>query len=275
VNYRHAFHAGNACDVAKHALLVALLQALRMKAKPFRVLDTHAGIGSYVLASAEAERTGEWRAGIGRVADATDGPLADYTALVRAAGFPDIYPGSPELIRALLRPDDQLVLCELHPEDHATLRGRYRGDPQVAVHRRDAWEAVEALTPFPERRGLVLIDPPFEQPGEFERAATALARLRHRFRAGIVAAWYPIKHRAPPRAFHTALRDAQVPDCIAAELLLREPTDPTRLNGCGLLVANPPHGFAERAQAILAALLPPLAQGEAGAASAVTRITPE
>lgn len=275
MNYRHAFHAGNACDVAKHALLVALLKALSAKEKPFRVLDTHAGIGTYALASSEAERTGEWRAGIGLVADVTEGPLADYTAQIRAAGFPDLYPGSPELIRAFLRPQDQLTLCELHPEDHATLRARYRGDRQVAVHGRDAWEALEALTPFPERRGLVLIDPPFEQPGEFERCAAALARLRHRFRAGIVAVWYPIKHRAPPRAFHTALQDAQVPDCIAAELLLREPTDPTRLNGCGLLVANAPFGFAEQAQAILGALVPLLARGEAGAGALVTRITPE
>ncbi|NKC32936.1 23S rRNA (adenine(2030)-N(6))-methyltransferase RlmJ [Falsiroseomonas selenitidurans] len=275
MNYRHAFHAGNACDVAKHALLVALLRALAAKDKPFRVLDTHAGLGSYVLASSEAERTGEWRQGIGRVADVMAGPLADYAGLVRAAGFPDIYPGSPELARALLRPDDRLVLCELHPDDHATLRHHYARDRQVAVHHRDAWEAVEALTPFPERRGLVLIDPPFEQPGEFERCAAALARLRHRFRAGIVAAWYPIKHRAPVRAFHTALREAPVADAIAAELLLREPMDPTRLNGCGLLVVNAPFGFAAQAEAILQALVPLLAPGEPGAAAGLTRITAE
>ncbi|WP_439599102.1 23S rRNA (adenine(2030)-N(6))-methyltransferase RlmJ [Falsiroseomonas sp.] len=275
MNYRHAFHAGNACDVAKHALLVDLLQALRAKPKPFRVLDTHAGLGSYVLASSEAERTGEWRQGIGRVADVTEGPLADYAAMVRAAGFPDIYPGSPDLARALLRPEDRLVLCELHPEDHATLRARYSRDRQVAVHLRDAWEAVEALTPFPERRGLVLIDPPFEKPGEFDRCAAALARLRHRFRAAIIACWYPIKHRAPVRAFHAALQEAAVPDCITAELLLREPTDPSRLNGCGLLVANAPHGFAGRAEAILGALVPRLADAAPGAGCAITRITPE
>ncbi|OYW10441.1 MAG: hypothetical protein B7Z53_01065 [Rhodospirillales bacterium 12-71-4] len=131
------------------------------------------------------------------------------------------------------------------------------------------------MTPFPERRGLVLIDPPFEQPGEFERCAAALARLRHRFRAGIVAAWYPIKHRAPVRAFHTALREAPVADAIAAELLLREPTDPTRLNGCGLLVVNAPFGFAAQAEAILQALVPLLAPGEPGAAAGLTRITAE
>jgi len=275
VNYRHAFHAGNFCDVAKHALLVALLRGLLAKPKPFRVLDTHAGIGSYDLSAPEPQRTGEWREGIGRVSGADDPALADYLQTVQALGYPAAYPGSPAITRALLRPQDQLVLCELHPEDHATLRARYRGDAQVAVHKRDAWEAIEALTPLPERRGLVLIDPPFEQEGEFDRLAKAIARLRHRFRAGIVAAWYPIKHRAPVRAFHHALQDAAVPDCIAAEIVIREPVDPTRLNGCGLLVANAPFGFEEQAAVILARLLPRLARGEDGAGAGVTRVTPE
>ena len=275
MNYRHAFHAGNFCDVAKHALLVALLRGLLAKPKPFGVLDTHAGIGAYDLSAPEPQRTGEWRDGIGRVAGSDDPVLADYLGLVREAGFPGAYPGSPALIRALLRPGDRLALCELHPEDHAVLRARYRGDGQVAVHRRDAWEAVEALTPFPERRGLVLIDPPFEQEGEFERLAAALARLRHRFRAGVLAAWYPVKHRTPVRAFHHALQDAGVADCIAAEIVLREPTDPTRLNGCGLLVANAPFGFEAQARAILAALLGRMARGEDGAGAGVTRVTPE
>ncbi|PWS34471.1 23S rRNA (adenine(2030)-N(6))-methyltransferase RlmJ [Falsiroseomonas bella] len=276
MNYRHAFHAGNFADCLKHALLLALLRGLLAKQKPFGVLDTHAGIGRYDLSAPEPQRTGEWREGIGRLAAGTPPPaLEDYLAQVRGAGFPAAYPGSPALIRALLRPDDRLALCELHPEDHATLKAAFRGDPQVAVHKRDAWEAVTALTPFPERRGLVLIDPPFEQEGEFERLAAAIAALRHRFRAGIVAAWYPIKHRAPVRAFHTALREARVPDCIACEFTLREPTDPARLNGCGLLVANAPFGFAERAQAILEALLAGLGRGEDGASATVTRITEE
>lgn len=279
MNYRHAFHAGNFADCVKHALLVALLRALRAKPKPFAVLDTHAGIGAYDLSAPEPARTGEWRDGIARVMaqgnDADAGALADYLALVRQAGFPAAYPGSPALIRALMRPEDRLLLCELHPEDHATLKARYRGDAQVAVHKRDAYEALTALTPFPERRGLVLIDPPFEQEGEFERLAQGIAALRHRFRAGIVAAWYPVKHRAPPRAFHTALQDAGVDDCIACELVLREPTDPTRLNGCGLVVANAPFGFEAEASAILAALLARLDRGEDGAAAGVVRLTPE
>jgi 23S rRNA (adenine2030-N6)-methyltransferase len=275
MNYRHAFHAGNFADVVKHALLVTLLRLLAAKDKPYRVLDTHAGIGGYDLTEGPATRTGEWRDGIARVIDGDDPALADYLALVREAGWPRHYPGSPEIARALLRPGDALVLCELHPEDHATLRARFARDPAVAVHRRDAYEAIRALTPFPERRGLVLIDPPFEQEGEFDRLAAAIAELRRRFRAGTVAAWYPVKHRAPVRAFHTALREAGVADCIACELALREPTDPTRLNGCGVLVANPPFRFAEQAEAILLALLPRLGHAEAGAMAGVTRITPE
>jgi 23S rRNA (adenine2030-N6)-methyltransferase len=275
VNYRHAFHAGNFADCVKHALLLALLRGLLSKAKPFAVLDTHAGIGRYDLAAPEPQRTGEWRDGVGRVAGSDDPALADFLAEVRRAGFPAIYPGSPALIRAMLRPDDRLMLCELHPEDHATLKARYRGDAQVAVHRRDGWEALGALTPFPERRGLVLIDPPFEQEGEFERLAAGLATLRHRFRAGVLAAWYPVKHRAPVRAFHAALREQAVADCIACELLLREPTDPGRLNGCGLLVANAPFGFEAAAEAILGALLARLSRGEDGEGATVTRLTEE
>ena len=274
VNYRHAFHAGNFADVVKHALLVALLRGLLAKDKPFRVLDTHAGIGSYDLSAPEPQRTGEWRDGIGRVVDSADPALADYLDQVRAAGWPALYPGSPALTRTLLRAEDRLVLCELHPEDHATLRALFRGDDRVAVHKRDAWEAITALTPFPERRGLVLIDPPFEEEGEFDRLADSLATLRHRFRAGVLAAWYPIKHRAPVRAFHAALKDRTVADCLACELTLREPTDPTRLNGCGLLVANAPFGFESRARTILDSLLPLLARSEDGGAG-VTRVTEE
>ncbi len=275
MNYRHAFHAGNFADCMKHALLVWLLRALAAKEKPFRVLDTHAGIGSYDLSASEAERTGEWKKGIGRLLDTTGGPLADYVGLVRAAGAPAQYPGSPALIRALLRPQDQLLACELHPEDQATLRARFRGDRQVAIHHRDGYEALKALTPFPEKRGLVLVDPPFEQEGEFDRMAQGISLVGHRFRAGIQACWYPIKHRAPVRAFHAALKEGGVRDLVAAELWLREPTDPQRLNGCGLLVANPPWKFEEEGAAILAALLERLGEGEPGQGWAMTRVAEE
>ncbi|WP_419896341.1 23S rRNA (adenine(2030)-N(6))-methyltransferase RlmJ [Roseomonas sp. USHLN139] len=275
MNYRHAFHAGNFADCMKHALVVALIRRLAAKDSPFRVLDSHAGIGSYDLTGSEAERTGEWKRGVGRLLDISEGPLADWIALLKRAGFPPRYPGSPSLVRMLLRPRDRLVLCELHEEDHATLRTLFRGDPQTAVHKRDAWEALTALTPFAEKRGLVLVDPPFELEGEFDRMAEALATVAHRFRAGVQAHWYPIKHRTPVRAFHTALAESGVRDILALELWLREPTDPQRLNGCGLVVVNPPWKFEEEAEAILAALLDRLGDGEPGQGYAVTRIAEE
>lgn len=272
MNYRHAFHAGNFADCMKHALLVWLLRALQRKPTPFRVLDTHAGIGAYDLAAPEAERTGEWRAGIARLLPPPP-ELADYVALATAT--PGQYPGSPALARALLRPGDHLLCCELHPEDHASLRARCRGDAQVAVHLRDGWEALRALTPFPERRGLVLVDPPFEQEGEFARLAQGVALVGGRFRAAVQACWYPIKHRAPVREFHAALRAGGVRDIVAAELWLREPTDPARLNGCGLAVVNPPWKFEEEGGAVLAALLERLGNREAGEGWAMLRIADE
>lgn len=266
MNYRHAFHAGNFADCMKHALLVWLLRALARKPAGFMVLDTHAGIGSYDLAAGPAARTGEWQAGIARLLDATQPALADYLGLVRDLG---LYPGSPALMRAVLRPQDRLVCCELHPEDHATLRRRYARDPQVAVHLRDGWGAVSAFLPPAERRGLVLIDPPYEAPGEFGRVVRTLAAAQARFRGGVFAAWYPIKHRAPVREFHTAIRESNLRNVVAAELWLREPLDPTRLNGCGLVVVNPPFGFTEAAPDILAALLDRLGDGDPGAGTAV------
>jgi 23S rRNA (adenine2030-N6)-methyltransferase len=274
MNYRHAFHAGNHADCLKHALLLLLLDALRRKPAPFAVLDTHAGRGMYDLSADEAARTGEAARGALRLADVVDGPLAPFVEALRAQGFPARYPGSPALVRAALRANDRLACCELHPEDHAALRAHFARDGQVAVHRRDAWEAIRALTPFPEKRGLVLIDPPFEQEAEFARLVGAVAEVNRRFRAGIVAAWYPVKHRAPVRDFHDALRATGVRDMVAAELWLREPTDPRRLNGSGLLVVNPPFGFEPAAEAVLSALLPLLGV-EPGAGVAVSRVAPE
>ena len=268
MNYRHAFHAGNFADCVKHALLVWLLAALARKPAGFAVLDTHAGLGEYDLSSPEAQRTGEWRGGIGRLRGISDGPLAQYLALVPDA---ERYPGSPAIARALLRPQDRLLLNELHPEDHATLKRAFRG---IAVHKRDAHEAARALTPFPEKRGLVLLDPPFEAPDEYDRLAETLAAVWKRARGHVQAAWYPIKHMAPVHAFHHAIRQAGIRDVIAAEFWLREPLDAARLNGCGLLVVNPPFGFEAEGGAILAALQAALADDPA-AGWRMARITDE
>lgn len=256
----------------KHALLVRVLLALQRKPTPFAVLDTHAGAGSYDLICGPAERTGEWHNGIERLLHDPPAPLADYVRLVQQAG---LYPGSPALVRALLRSKDHLVCCELHPDDARELRRRFAHDGQVAVHRRDAWEALGALLPPRERRGMVLIDPPFEDPLEFDRLAAGLATGHRRFRNGTFLAWYPIKHRGPVRAFHTAVRQSGVRDVMAAELCLREPLDPEQLNGCGLLLINPPFGFEVDAPIILDALLRRLSKGESGASAGMTRLVDE
>ncbi len=272
MNYRHVFHAGNFADCFKHALLLWLLDALTRKPAPLFVLDTHAGTGAYDLGAGPAERTGEWRGGIGRLLEDTPEALAEYVGLVRQLG---LYPGSPALIRARLRPDDRLACCELHPEDYAALRRRLARDRQVGVHHRDGWEALGALLPPAERRGLVLIDPPYEAADEFDRLLSGLRTGHARFATGVFAAWYPIKHRAPSRRLLTAVAESRVRDVVAAELWLRAPLDPGRLNGCGLLVVNPPFGFGEAVPAILAALLDRLGGREAGEGTALIRLADE
>ncbi len=271
MNYRHAFHAGNFADCMKHAVLVWLLRALARKPVPFFVLDTHAGAGRYDL-GAEAERTGEWRSGIARILGDPPPALADYAALVERLG---LYPGSPQLIRALLRAQDRLAACELHPEDVKNLRRLFARDPQAAIHYRDGYEAVRALLPPDEKRGLVLLDPPFEQPDEFDRLLAALEAGARRFAGAIYLAWYPIKGRAPSRAFHDRVRAAALPDTIAVELWLREPLDPARLNGCGLLIRNPPWDFEEAAPPLLGALLARLGTGDPGQGRRLVRLTAE
>ncbi len=271
MNYRHAYHAGNFADCMKHALLAWMLEALAHKPAPFFVLDTHAGRGQYDLLADPARRTGEWRDGIARLLGDPPPPLAGYAALVERLG---LYPGSPRVIRALLRPDDRLACCELHPEDHHALARLFGRDRQVSIHLRDGWEALGALLPPAQKRGLVLLDPPYEAPGELDRVLAGLRTGAARFGGAVHAAWYPIKHRSPVTTFHEGIRLSGLRDCVAAELWLRAPTDPTRLNGCGLLVRNPPWGFEAAAADMLAALLGRLDTG-AGAGSAVIRVTDE
>lgn len=260
MNYRHAYHAGGPADVFKHVVLTRLIVALRAKDRPFCVLDTHAGIGRYDLTGVEAGKTGEFRDGVGRLLAASGLPAAldPYLRTVRAenAGAPDlaVYPGSPRLARALLRPGDRLVLVELHPEDAATLRARFRGDPQVAVHHRDGYEAVKALVPPPERRGLALLDPAFEAADEFARMVDGLGAAHRRWPGGIYALWYPIKHRAPVDRFHGDLATTGIRRMLVVELTVRADRRPDRLNGSGLVIVNPPWRF----DAELAEMLPPL-----------------
>ncbi len=283
MNYRHAFHAGNFADCMKHALLVWLVGALQRKPAPIFVLDTHAGTGGYDLSADDASRTGEAEAGILRLLADPPPALADFVGLVRRiqegngsrVRSENLYPGSPLLIRALLRPDDRLACCELHDQDYPALHRLFARDPQTATHHRDAWEALGGLLPPKQKRGLVLIDPPFEAPDEFDRLARGLAAGHARFPTGVFAAWYPIKRLAAVRGFHHAMQASGIRDIVTAELLLREPLDPSRLNGCGLLVINPPFRFEAEALPLLLALRDALCGAEPGAAATVLRLADE
>jgi 23S rRNA (adenine2030-N6)-methyltransferase len=269
MNYRHIYHAGNFADVMKHALLIKLIQAMQRKDKPFLLLDTHAGIGTYDVLSDEAQRTGEWREGIGKLLGAAPEALAEYVALVEQLG---IYPGSPAIAAALLRPQDRLIACELHPEDAAQLRRNMRSK-NAAVHERDGYEALTAFLPPPEKRALVLIDPPFERTDEFAQLTKTLLSAWQKFKSGVYVAWYPIKHRAPVRAFFEGLRFTPLRDVIAVEFLRRPDTNPIGLNGNGLLIINPPYGFEADAGPILAACAASF--GEPGCAVMVERLINE
>ena len=272
MNYRHAYHAGNAADCLKHAVLVWVLRALARKDTPFFVLDTHAGAGRYDLGGEQAQRTGEAAGGILQLLDDTPASLADFVDLVRQLG---LYPGSPALVAALLRPRDRAVLCELHPEEHAQLRRVLGRDPRVSVHLRDGFAAIRAFLPPPERRGLTLIDPPYEQPDEHARVLAAMCEASSRLPGGTVLAWYPVKHRAPVRALHEAVRASGLRDVLACEFLARAPLDAARLNGSGLLVVNPPYLFERDVPAMLSALLDRLGQGEAGQDATLIRLADE
>jgi 23S rRNA (adenine2030-N6)-methyltransferase len=272
MNYRHAFHAGNFADVFKHTLLLGLLDALGAKVAPYCYVDTHAGGGRYDLGSPEASKTGEHAQGIGRLLDAPGLPaaLARYVALVRASGARADgtllhYPGSPLIAAQAMREQDRAIVCELHPDQAAALRSTLRGDRRFAVHCRDGYEALKALLPPAQKRGLVLIDPPFEaQGGEFAHIERALAAAFTRWPAATFAIWYPIKQRIAIAPFHRWLH-AQAPGgVLVAELMLHPENSPLRLNGCGLALANPPWHFDAAVREWLPPLAHLLAQGPGG-----------
>lgn len=272
MNYRHAYHAGNFADCYKHALYISLADAFAQKPAPYFVLDTHAGAGRYDLSAETARRTGEADIGINRLIGTRPPPLRRYLGLVDALGM---YPGSPALIKGVLRPQDRLACCEIHPEDGAALRRLFLHDPQVEVHNRSGWEAIGALLPPKETRGLVLIDPPYEDPDEFATLARNLIRGYARFGHGVFAAWYPIKQRAAVRTFHATLKMSGIRDIVATELYLRQPTAADRLNGCGLLVINPPFQFEDKSRVIGEAVLQGMGGADEGAGTAVIRIADE
>ena len=274
MNYRHAFHAGNFADVFKHAILLALLDALMAKDKPLCYFDTHAGRGRYALDEVEAGKTGEWRNGIGRLFDDPDPPpsLRRYLEAIRACN-PDgalrVYPGSPLLAAQTVRANDRLILCETQEDEAAALRVLFREDPRVHVHQRDGYAALNALLPPPEKRGLVLIDPPFEaQEGEFAAIEATLGQAHARWPNGVYAVWYPIKSLRTIAPFHRRLAAGPFEKILVAELLVQPDDSPLRLNGCGMLIANPPW----KIDATLAAMLPALCNALAQSPAASQRL---
>src|SRR5664279_2778595 len=262
VNYRHAFHAGSFADVFKHAVLCRILHYLRAKPAAFRVIDTHAGAGLYDLAGAEASRGGEWHDGIERLLAAQLTPqtaelLAPFLEVVGALnerGRLKTYPGSPALARAWLRPQDRLIACEIEPQAAIALRQNLRGDTRIKTLEIDGWTALGAYVPPKERRGLVLVDPPFEQDSDFFRLARGLAAAHRKWSTGIYALWYPIKGRSEPDALAKSLRRLGIGKMLRAELIVAPLSDPTRFNGCGLILVNPPWTLESELSALLPAL---------------------
>ena len=264
MNYRHAYHAGNFADVVKHAVLCRVLAHLREKPTAFRVIDTHAGAGRYDLEGPEAGKTLEWRDGIERLMRAELAPpiralLAPYLDAVAALN-PDgrltAYPGSPALALMLLRRQDRLIACELEPRAAAALEGELASDARAKAIAIDGWTALSAYVPPIERRGLVLIDPPFEQPREFARIADGLSAAHRKWPTGIYLLWYPIKDQAEVAGFARGLARLGIAKMLRVELILPTAGAGTSLRGSGLIVVNPPWTL----QGELKALLPVLAE---------------
>ena len=262
MNYQHVFHAGNFADVHKHVVLTLIIEHLRAKPAAFRVIDSHAGAGRYDLNGPQASRSGEWRDGIGRVLGAREtlcqgsagAVFKTYFAVVsglNAGGELRFYPGSPLIAAARLRPQDRLIACELEPGAAASLKAALRGDRAAKVLAMDGWTAIRANVPPKERRGLVLIDPPFEDAGDFDTLSAALAEAHRKWPTGIYMLWYPIKERDAPDALARRLRRLAVPKVLRCEITLGPPRADAGLLGSGLVIVNPPYALERELKTLL------------------------
>ncbi len=261
MNYRHSFHAGNFADVVKHTVLARIVEYLKRKEKPFRVIDTHAGVGMYDLAGDQSARTGEWQGGIGRVLDAklppaAAGLLEPYLETVRAAREQGatLYPGSPWIVRHLLRKQDRLSAIELHPQDAIALKELFAGDFQVRVTELDGWLTMGAHVPPKEKRGLILVDPPFEREGEFDRLVDGAVKAYGRWPGGLQALWYPIKDRAAVAQFRENMATSGIARVLDLRLTVRKPGSEPRLDGTGMIIVNPPFVLEQEMNLLLPAL---------------------
>lgn len=283
MNYRHSYHAGNFADVFKHLMLTRIVEYLKRKDKAFRVIDTHAGSGSYVLSPREDGRA-EWQDGIARIAGGKLGGAADelaapyFRAICGDVTLPETltgYPGSPLIVRRLLRSQDRLSACELHPEETLRLKALFAGDFQVRVMGLDGWLVPGAQLPPKEKRGLLFIDPPFEKPGEFDRLLEALAAADRRWPGGMVALWYPLKHQGEVAGFIEALRQSGLSDILRLEITIDRPADPPVLHGSGLIVRNAPFTLEEEAAILLPELVRLMERAPGLGSHRIERLTPE
>jgi len=267
MNYQHAFHAGNFADVHKHIVLTRVLDYLRQKPAAFRVVDTHAGAGRYDLFGPQAARSGEWRDGIARLfamprsgaagtdaAQALIAPYLDIVAALNPGGPLRLYPGSPLIVKALLRRQDRLIACELEPSAAASLEAVLRGDTRTKALAMDGWMALFANIPPKERRGLVVIDPPYEESMDFARLSQTVAQAHRKWANGVYLLWYPIKTRAAPDALARRLRRLAVPKILRCELTITPPRADGALAGSGLIIVNPPFPLQRELQVVLPVL---------------------
>jgi 23S rRNA (adenine2030-N6)-methyltransferase len=261
MNYRHSFHAGNSADVVKHSLLIALVRALQQKPGALTLIDTHAGCGLYDLGGDEARRTGEATQGVMQALADPNPLLDDYRAAVQAVNVgsePQLYPGSPQFLTQLLRQQDFLILNEKHPEDADTLRGVMRG-AGAAVHQRDAYELWLAMVPPRTARGVVVVDPPYEQTDERARITTTLSAAYRKWAHGVTVIWYPLKERTAHQRWKAQLRKLGIPKLLVVEHWLYDSEQPGIYNGAGLFIVNPPYAFMQALPPLLEALRAALA----------------
>ena len=261
MNYRHHFHAGNFADVWKHIVLIALLQALARKEKPYFYFDSHAGSGLYSLQDPQAEKTGEFQQGVGKIwQNATQEPLLNtYQQLVRLYNPHALahYPGSPSIAQQLMRDHDRAILCELHPEDGELLRRHFAGQSRFTVLQQNGYQTLNAQLPPRERRGLVLLDPPYEK-DDFSATLAAVIAAAKRWETGCFAVWYPIKARAAIDSWHRQWVKSGISKIAVAELCVARDDNPLRLNGSGMLIVNPPWQLEDALAPTAQVLLPQL-----------------
>jgi 23S rRNA (adenine2030-N6)-methyltransferase len=256
LSYRHGFHAGNFADVLKHSLLTLSINALKQKDKPFVYVDTHAGAGKYSLKSDFSQKTGEYQQGIGRIWVAEQAPeeLKDYLAAVRAenTGRQLVrYPGSPQLVRRLVRPQDRLQLSELHGSDYEILRQLYAGDKQVAVAKEDGLAMLIKKLPPIQRRGLILIDPSYEVKSDYNKMAETLQNAYQHFANGIYALWYPVIERAMTERLLQRIVDTGIASQLRIEHCVAKDGAVRGMTGSGILFINPPWQLESQAAALL------------------------